>query len=465
MKFWQKSFFCVIAVFLLGFDVMGYILAERSYALNLDYALASAETEQQVIQKSVFESISLSENRFSELNPENLKLTISPYADFYRNQGIYFQLYQDNSLAFNNLPVVYSGKFSGLSGERHTEIKEVDGKLYCFIATYLDAPYTNLQFVYIRDMQSLSQFKAQIIQTYTTISVGVSLILAVVMLFLLIGLTKPFRKLNAAAAEISMGHYDKRVAIRNHDEVGDFAKSFNLMADHIQRHIAELSRMTEYKQRFIDNLAHETRTPITAILGYGELLKYANCSEAEKEIAIDHIISQSRRIQNMVYKLMDLAYMGSENIEMRPITLTNQLPDVEAALNSRIQEKHINVRMMVQPITIYGDTELIECLLINLLDNAVNASNEGGTIEIRTYPEADGASIEIIDYGKGMDKEEIAMVTEPFYRVNKSRSRSEGGAGLGLALCARICEIHHASLYISSEIGKGTAVKISFTTL
>ena len=226
------------------------------------------------------------------------------------------------------------------------------------------------------------------------------MILAVVMLFLLIGLTKPFRKLNAAAAEISMGHYDKRVAIRNHDEVGDFAKSFNLMADHIQRHIAELSRMTENKQRFIDNLAHETRTPITAILGYGELLKYANCSEAEKEIAIDHIISQSRRIQKMVYKLMDLANMGSENIEMRPITLTNQLPDVEAALNSRIQEKHINVRMMVQPITIYGDTELIECLLINLLDNAVNASNEGGTIEIRTYPEADGASIEIIDYGK-----------------------------------------------------------------
>jgi signal transduction histidine kinase len=465
MKFWQKSFFCIIAVFLLGFDVMGYILAERSYALNRDYALAAAEREQQVIQKSVFESISLSENSFSELNPENLKLTISPYADFYRNQGIYFQLYQDNTLAFNNLPVVYNEKFSVLSGEQHTEIKEIDRKLYCFITAYLDAPYTNLQLVYIRDMQSLSQFKAQIIQTYTTISVSVSLILAVVMLFLLIGLTKPFRRLNAVAAEISMGHYDKRVTIKSHDEIGDFAKSFNLMADHIQGHIAELSGMTENKQRFIDNLAHETRTPITAILGYGELLKYANCSEAEKETAINHIISQSKRIQNMVYKLMDLAYIGRENIEMRPVVLTNLLRDVEAALNSRIQEKHINMHMMVQPITISGDTELIESLLINLLDNAVKASNEGGIIEIRTHPEAGGASIEIIDYGKGMDKGEIAKVIEPFYRVDKSRSRSQGGAGLGLALCARICEIHHASLYISSEIGKGTTVKISFTTL
>lgn len=465
MKFWQKSFFCIIAVFLLGFDVMGYILAERSYALNRDYALASAEMEQQVIQKSVFESISLSENSFSELNPEDLKLIISPYADFYRDQGIYFQLFQDNALVFNNLPVAYSEKFMLLPGERHTGIKEVDRKLYCFIATYLDDPYTNLQFVYIRDMQSLSQFKAQIIQTYTTISISVSLILAVVMLFLLIGLTRPFRRLNAVAAEISMGHYDKRVAIRSHDEVGDFAKSFNLMADHIQAHIAELSSMTENKQRFIDNLSHEIRTPLTAILGYGELLKYANCSEAEKETAIDHIISQSRRIQNMVYKLMDLAYMGSENIEMRSVTLTDLLPDVEVALSSRIQEKHINMRMMVQPITICGDTELLESLLINLLDNAIKASNEGGTIEIRTYPEAGGASIEIIDYGKGMDETEISKVTEPFYRIDKSRSRNEGGAGLGLTLCAQICEIHHASLCISSEIGKGTAVKISFTTL
>jgi signal transduction histidine kinase len=466
MKFWQKSFFCIIAVFLLGFDVMGYILAERSYTLNKNYALASSETEQQVIKNSLLESISQNEKNFTELNPANLALIISPYAKYYQSQGIYFQIYQNDVLVYSNLPAYHKeDSFSVLKGEHTIEIKEIENNLYCFIASYLTEPYANLQFIYIKDMQSLSDFKTQIIKSFTTISIIVSLILAVLMLVLLIGLTSPFRRLNAVATEISMGHYDKRVAIKTRDEVGDFAKSFNLMTDHIQEHIAALSRMTENRQSFIDNLAHEIRTPITAIIGYGELLKYANCSEAEKNIANNHIISQSKRILNMSRKLLDLAYMSNDSFEMLPIKLEDMLADVKAALNPLLQEKNINLYMSLMPLTINGDVELIKSLFINLLDNAVNASKIGSTIDIHVSREAEGVAIKISDYGKGIDKSEIKMITEPFYRVDKSRSRSAGGAGLGLALCARICEIHNASLDIFSEVGKGTTVKILFTTL
>lgn len=466
MKFWQKSFFCIIAVFLLGFDVMGYILAERSYTLNKNYALASSETEQQVIKNSLLESISQNEKNFTELNPANLALIISPYAKYYQSQGIYFQIYQNDVLVYSNLPVYHKeDSFSVLKGEHSIEIKEIENNLYCFIASYLAEPYANLQYIYIKDMQSLSDFKTQIIKSFTTISIIVSLILAVLMLILLIGLTSPFRRLNAVATEISMGHYDKRVTIKTRDEVGDFAKSFNLMTDHIQEHIAELSRMTENRQSFIDNLAHEIRTPITAIIGYGELLKYANCSQAEKNIAINHIISQSKRILNMSRKLLDLAYMSNDSFEMLPIKLEDMLADVKAALNPLLQEKSINLYMSLMPLTIIGDVELIKSLFINLLDNAVNASKIGSTIDIHVSRETEGVAIKISDYGKGIDKSEIKMITEPFYRVDKSRSRSAGGAGLGLALCARICEIHNASLDIFSEVGKGTTVKILFTTL
>jgi signal transduction histidine kinase len=140
----------------------------------------------------------------------------------------------------------------------------------------MDEPYGNLQYVYIKDMQSLADFKTNIIEVFVTIGVVVSLILSVVMLFMLGGLTAPFRKLNAAAAEISAGNYSRRAAIKSRDEVGDFARSFDIMTDRIETHIAELSRMTESRQNFIDNLAHEIRTPITAIVGYAELLKYAD---------------------------------------------------------------------------------------------------------------------------------------------------------------------------------------------
>lgn len=465
MKFWQKSFFCVIALFLLGFDVAGYLLAGRSYALNEEYAVASAQKERQVIEKSLYDSISLSEKNFTELNPANLTQIIAPYADFYVSQGTYFILYQNDTQFFCNLPEKYDEDRFSINGEQLLQFKEIDGNLYCFIVSYLSSPYDALQYVYVKDMRPLTLFKAEIIRMFMIISVSVTLALAVIMLFLLIGLTRPLERLNTAAAEISKGNYGKRAVVASRDEVGDFARSFNLMADNIEVHIAELSRMTESKQTFIDNLAHEIRTPVTAILGYGELLKYANCSEAEKETAINHIIAQGKRIQNMAGKLMDLAYMSKENIEMLPIKLQDVFTDVKDALASSLLEGDITLRDESQPADIVGDAELIRSLFINLLDNAIKASTPGSIIEILTGRDGGGnVYAEIADHGKGMEHLEMDKVTEPFYRVDKSRSRNRGGAGLGLALCARICEIHGASLNITSEAGIGTTVRILFTT-
>jgi len=190
-------------------------------------------------------------------------------------------------------------------------------------------------------------------------------------------------------------------------------------------------------------------------------LKYANCSEEETNAAVDHIISQSKRIQNISNKLMALACMGDETIEMLPVKLADIIPDIEAALHPTIQDKRIEIHKNLQPITINGDAELLKSLLINVIDNAIKASDEASIIEIH----ADNASITIIDHGKGMEHDEIDKITESFYRVDQSRSRNEGGAGLGLALCTRICEVHNASLQIISAPGQGTTVKILFTTL
>lgn len=466
MRFWQKTFFCVIIVFLLGFNLMGYAMALRSYALNRDFALAAAETEQRLIKQSLTESIALSQRNFYALNPANLAVTISPYVIFYRNQGIYFQLYQDGAPAYSNLPAAAAAQLPALiPGQNSAELKQLDGRLYCFITANLDAPYENLQYVYIKDMQQLAQFKSQIIRTFTITGIGGGLLLAVVTLLLLLGLTRPLRRLNAAAAEISAGHYERRAELKSRDELGDFARSFNRMAEHIEEHIQTLSRLTENKQSFIDNLAHEIRTPITAIIGYGELLQYANCSEAERAAALEHIIAQGKRIQSLAYKLLDLAYMGRQHIELLPVSPALLWSDVQAALAAGLREKRIRLRLSFAPVTLTGDAELLKSLLINLLDNAVKASADGGIIEVQLRKEAGGAALTITDYGRGLAEAEIAKITEPFYRVDQARSRSEGGAVLGLALCRRICELHQAQLIISSPAGEGVSVKITFTTL
>jgi signal transduction histidine kinase len=105
---------------------------------------------------------------------------------------------------------------------------------------------------------------------------------------------------------------------------------------------------------------------------------------------------------------------------------------------------------------------LLESLIINLLDNAIKASKKGSSVRLAAILENERAVLEIRDFGKGMPPQHLEKLTEPFYRIDKARSRSEGGAGLGLSLCSQIAELHKAQLVFSSEEGKGTTVRIVF---
>jgi len=127
--------------------------------------------------------------------------------------------------------------------------------------------------------------------------------------------------------------------------------------------------------------------------------------------------------------------------------------------------KHITINRDISDVNIIGDDILLESLIQNLIENATKYSDYGGEISIKAYTENGDSVVVISDCGKGIEASKIAKITEPFYRVEKSRSRADGGAGLGLALCSRICEIHNARLIIESKPGAGTKISVYFTTL
>jgi signal transduction histidine kinase len=331
--------------------------------------------------------------------------------------------------------------------------------------SHLDAPHGNILYVYIKDEQALLDFKNGMAEVFAAVGAVTGLVLSAVTLLLLIGLTRPFRRLNAAVEEIGAGNYGKHVPINSRDEIGDFARGFNLMADRVGEHVSELSRMTESRQRFIDNLAHEIRTPVTVIVGYGELLKYCNCDKSEKATAVDQILGAGRRIQNISLKLLDLAYMENTHIQMSALPLAEILASALTALDFRIKEKGIDISARIDPAEVVGDADLLESLFVNLLDNAIEASGTGDAVGICVMRTSAGASVEISNNGAGMTAQELAKITEPFYRVDKSRSGGGSHAGLGLTLCAKICELHNAVFDIESEPGAGTTAKILFTTL
>jgi signal transduction histidine kinase len=342
-------------------------------------------------------------------------------------------------------------------------LREFKGGLFCIIDSPLPPPLEMLTFVYAKDESALTEFKAGMTSAFLLISSISSALLGGILLFLLVGLTRPFRKLSAAAAEISGGDYSKRVRITSHDEIADFANSFNLMADNIQKHVAELTRQNEIRQRFAGNLSHELRTPITAIAGYAELLKIGSISDAERARSLDYISEQSHRLKRMSSKLMELMQLDGNEHQNQPLSFAKITASAGLTCAKQIRDKEINFQTDFHVDGINGDAVLIESLLQNLIENAVKASNSGGIVSVgSSIRESGGCMLWVRDNGHGMAAEEVVKVVEPFYRVDKARTGQNGGAGLGLALCARICEIHGAKMEIISESGVATTVEITF---
>ncbi|UUZ86571.1 HAMP domain-containing histidine kinase [Paenibacillus sp. P26] len=266
-----------------------------------------------------------------------------------------------------------------------------------------------------------------------------------------------------AAFEIAGGVYNRRIKIRGRDEFHDLAMSFNQMASSIEEKISELDRTAQDKRRLVDNLAHELRTPLTAIRGYAEYLQNAHAGEQARIKAASYILSETERMQSLAFKLLDLALIRSSGVELRPVAVPEPLDSVKAAAGQMLGEKEIRLEMLCTLEEILGDSVLLQSMLLNLIDNAVKASAPGSSIRLSAYD--DGRPIlEVRDSGRGIEEDQVAMVCEPFYRVDKARTRNGGGVGLGLSLCRQIAVLHRAELAIHSKPGKGTTVRMIFTT-
>ncbi len=484
MRFWQKAFLCTIVVFLVAFDLVTFLLVKKSYSLNRENIYALAENERNIIQKSLYERLFNISGYYADLNADNLKMYVSPYGAYYKDQKIYMELYKGNVPVYSNFPHTMEGSSKNLPensignstgnsmegrpeldiepGQKSTVERTVGGISYLFITGYLGEPFSDLKFVYIKDIQDLTDYRNKMLNYAVVISVIVSGILSVLIIAMLLKLTAPIRKLNRTAKEIADGHYQKRVEVKSRDEIGEFASNFNAMADSVEAHIRKLSELTEERQRFINNLAHEMRTPVTAIIGYAEFLKCANYSREEGIKAIDYIIHQGERMKNMASKLLDLSRLNNADIELETVDVGEIIENVEQTLMQSINEKKVNITKDLQVTEIEGDKDLMESFMQNVIENAVRALPAGGKVEIKTYDNGKESILSVSDNGMGMSEDELKKIFEPFYRVDKSRSRAYGGAGLGLALCKRICELHNAEMNITSKPGAGTRVEAKF---
>ena len=270
--------------------------------------------------------------------------------------------------------------------------------------------------------------------------------------------TAPLEALGASADRMAAGRFEGSTGVAAGNEVGELARSFEKMA-------ASIQAQDEDKREFLQNVSHELRTPLSYIKGYSELLQRPGDDQA-KIAAI--LYSESERMERLVNQLLDLTRLeggkGQLNIEL--LAVAEIVREAVEKTEVKWREKQLRVRAELdEGLLVEGDGDRLLQVLINLLDNAIAYTELSGSIFIRLSASNDEALLEVIDSGAGIAQEHLPHVTERFYRAEKGRVRTGGGAGIGLSIVREIAELHGGTLAFDSEAGAGTTVSIRLPKL
>lgn len=465
MKLWQKIFLGTLIIFIAVFDIGAFMLTSFAYDYSRERETEIAVREQSVILSSFTSSLLRAESFDPEISMNKARLSeiMSSLSNYYQKQGVELALLLNSEIIYSDLKYV-DKEWVDLSDSNSKIISEtkIDDKRILVVSSQV-SDYTELNFVYCRDISAIDAFCSDISEFFVMLNIIIIPVTCILIFLILKYITKPIALLNTMAAEIADGSYDKRVEIKRSDELGQLADSFNRMADSIEETMFSLKKSAEDKQQFIDDLAHEMKTPMTSVIGYSEYLKNANGSKKNQIIALEHLSDSMLRLKNLSEELMKLTLLREEITELKQIEVDRLLNALEVTMKPSLERRNLKLILFSQLEHLLCDEVLLLSVLTNLVENAARASKSGDCVTVRVYKNEE-AVIEVEDKGIGMEQVEIEKITAPFYRIDKSRSREFGGVGLGMSIVSRIAALHNARLEIKSAKGKGTVVRIIFTT-
>lgn len=492
MKFRYKILMVNIIVLSLSLGVVGYLMIRRNFDLARETQLKNAIIENNLVQSSVeyelLEQINSGEFRIkeslSEIGGRVMDGMISGTSSFYIRYGEEYAYSGDGEER-----LIPDSLFAGLNfGGKNYIICENEDQYFVYVTSYSELDGVGLSIVSKQDISDSYYMLNEQIGYFRLLIVGVVLVASVIVYFLCKYLTGPLEKLNQVTAEIAEGNYDIHVDATSSDEVGQLGENVNVMADAVQAHVEELKDMIHRREQFVADFTHEIKTPITTIIACSDMVRSMEMPREEQIRALTYVFSEGKRLEIMSQKLFQLIYLKQYEIEKAPVNTKNLEREIIRITAPILEQKQITLKTDVEQAVIHGDKELLNTVFINLIDNARKASKEGSVIELRGRSLAEegekgagdvngeGAKIDassakgrkavyeltVVDSGIGMSQEDIAHICDEFYMVDKSRSRREGGAGLGLSLAALILDKHQAVLQVESEIGKGTTMKVVF---
>lgn len=457
MKLSWKIFFITTPIFILFLTIFGSWMLEDNFRGNLEGEIQRCMVENQMFQNSYeLTRNSLTQEQQEQVSTERL------VESFHKKKGreegstrIYGKdktiLYEENEFRPEH------SLLNQLDEEQNVgyELLRYGGQTYMVVvgcSSFGDYIETT------RNITDIFRERAAMYSRYQGGVLAMSLLMGGIILLALFLVMRNIQKLSRATRQFARGRYDVRVDIHSTDEIGLLAADFNWMAGVMKQQMEKLQSEAKRQEEFTAAFAHELKTPLTSIIGYADTLRQMELSPEEINTCADYIFRQGKRLQSLSYKLLDLTMAERKEITLKEIYVPDFLGEVARVIEKSLQEKGLRLRVRAQEGVVYGDRDLLSSLFLNLIDNARKASQPDREIFLTGQVVPGGYTIEVEDQGGGLPPQEVSRITEAFYMVDKSRSRKEGGAGLGLALCQKIVDLHQGSWRFDNQPGTGLRV-------
>lgn len=464
MKFAWKVTLSSLSILVLAVSVGSYLLISLSFQSALEREIAVAQEEMQMLRityEAVCDARGITLENLAERS-QSLRRTLNSDPYFSDNQlristeegtQIYSTLHSSgDKLLLESIDSLSSGYT--------IRREEKTGQVLIHCAGPVTLPDGFLYMETVRDISSLFSDRAIHYQVYRWILLLVVGVSGGVMYALSSWLTRPIRSLGKVTTQLAQGDYTPRAKVTSHDEISELAANFNRMADAIEKNIQELEDAAQRQEDFTASFVHELKTPLTSIIGYADMLRSRELGEDMRFKAASYIFSEGKRLEALSLSLMSLLVVGHSQADIRPVDLQKLCLEAARISHPAFTAKGLTLTAQAEEGSIQGDAALLQTLVQNLLDNARKASSPGGAVSLTGCALPEGYRLTVTDQGRGIPAGELNKIMEPFYMVDKSRSRAEGGAGLGLALCKKIAAVHGGSIRFESQEGQGTTVEV-----
>ena len=278
-----------------------------------------------------------------------------------------------------------------------------------------------------------------------------SCFITIIALGLSVTITSPLKDLTRATKRMAKGKFDEPLPVYSNDEIGDLARSFNTMAQ-------ELEKGIELRKQMTADISHELRTPLTVLANKLELSLEQNkpLTTEDTVILYDEVI----RLRGLVNELQDMSKLeaGHLPIEKTLIDFKQYFEEFFFLLEAEAESRQMTLKISLEENlpSCYADPKRLKQIVLNLVNNAFRYTPDGGLVQIKATHDVDNFVLEVSDTGIGMAAEDLPYIFERFYRTDRSRDRETGGSGLGLAITKALVEAHDGVITVESELEKGS---------